>query len=477
MNRWIGSCVACAVLGGCAVGPDFAPPAPPKAPGYSATPIVSRMAPGSGEPAQRLVRGSEVPRQWWKAFGSPALNAVVAEAIEGSPTIEAARTRLAAAQDLVRAARGGYYPQIDAGAFAARQKGPPFAAGLLQPRPVPTYDLYSVGPTVSFVPDVFGSTARHVEEQSALEEQQRDELAAARLAVAGNAVAQAFAIASNRMQLEAIDGIVADDEKTLALTWQKFDAGKVDRGEVLAAQARLETDRTAAPPLEQQLSAARDALAALLGRSPGAWAAPDFALDEFTLPAELPVRIPSELVRRRPDIRAAQAQLHASSAAIGVATGRLYPTIVLSGAIEPAALTPGVLFDRQNLDWNLLAGITAPIFHGGTLRAQRDAAVDTFRSTLALYREVVLQSFRQVADTLHALSHDAELVRGERRALDASRADRDLARQRYATGKTDLIRLLDVQRSVEQARVGYARARAQRDLDSAALYVALGGGE
>jgi NodT family efflux transporter outer membrane factor (OMF) lipoprotein len=329
---------------------------------------------------------------------------------------------------------------------------------------------------VSFVPDVFGLTGRRVEEQAALAEQQTDELAAAQLAVTGNAVTQALTIASIRLQIDALNEIVADDEKNLALVQQKHDSGKVDRTDVLLAQAQLESDRTALPPLEQQMAAAEDALATLVGKSAGEWTPPAFALDEFTLPPDLPLSLPSALVHQRPDILAAEAELHASSARIGVAVGQLYPTIMLSAALDPTALTPGALFEGSNLDWNILSAITAPLFHGGALRAQKQAALDSFRSSLATYRETVLQSLRQVADVLHALDHDTELVKDERRALDATGAALDLQRQRYTAGRVDLIRLLDAERSYQQARVGYARARAQRYLDSAALFVALGGG-
>lgn len=475
-RRMAGLFVLAGVLAGCAVGPNFVPPAPPKDLSYTPEDVAPKLTPGAGEPAQHLSAGQNIPEAWWQLFRSPALDSVVRQAIAGSPTIEEARGKLAASQQAVLVAQGAFYPQLDAAAAAEREKGPPFAFGLLHPRPVPTYNLYSFGPTVSFVPDVFGLTARRVELQTATAQKQAFQLAAAQLTVTGDAVASALTIASARLQIEALDDVVTDDRKNLALVEQLYAAGKVDRTDFLLAQAQLENDRTPLPPLKQQMAAAEDALAILVGKSPAEWTPPAYTLDEFTLPADLPVSLPSTLVHRRPDIMAAEADVHASSAAVGVAVGELYPTVTLSAALDPTAITTGALFQGSNLAWNALAGITAPIFHGGALKAQKQEAIDEFDASLATYKLTVLQGLGQVADILRALGHDAELVQAERRALDASEAALALERQRYAAGKVDVLRLLDAERGYQQARVGYARARAQRYLDSAQLFVALGGG-
>jgi len=190
----------------------------------------------------------------------------------------------------------------------------------------------------------------------------------------------------------------------------------------------------------------------------------------------LPLSLPSDLVRQRPDILAAQADLHASSAAIGIATAQMYPSFPLAASIDTAALSTTSLFDQSSVVWTLSAGLSAPIFHGGALRAQRQQAIEGFRASLASYRQTVLQAFGQVADILRALGHDAELADAERRALDSAEESLHLQRAGYAVGKTDLLRLIDAERSYQQARLGYTRAQAQRYLDSAALMVAMGGG-
>ncbi len=248
------------------------------------------------------------------------------------------------------------------------------------------------------------------------------------------------------------------------------------RTDVLSAETQLANDHTALPPLRQQLSSARHALSILTGRSPAEWSPPEFALADFTLPRDLPLTLPSALVRQRPDILAAEAQLHADSAAIGVATAQLYPNITLSASLDQEALAAGSLFNAVNTFWSLAAGLTAPLFHGGTLEAQRRAAIDTYRASLATYEQTVLQAFQQVADSLQALAHDAEQIDAERQVLDAASAALDLQQQSYAAGKTNILQLIDAERSYQQARLGSAKAEAQRLLDTAQLFVALGGG-
>lgn len=468
-----------AALCGCAVGPDFVRPASPKVQEYTATEMPAVIPSETGEVNQRIQIGQALSAQWWTLFRSPPLDAVLRQAIEGSRTIAAARATLAAAQQSVAAARGELFPQVDLGASFSRRKTP----GIQSVGAVPGFqggaaisNLYSVGPTVSYLLDAFGGTRRKVEQQAALAEVQQYELAAAYLTLTGDAVTEVITIASLQAQIKASEDILAEDENNLALVRQKFEAGKAAQTDVLTAETQLAVDRAALPPLRQQLSSARHALSILTGRPPAEWSPPDFNLDDLTLPGDLPLSLPSEWVRQRPDILAAEAQLHASSAAIGVATAQLFPNITLSGAMGQEAINAGTLFDAVSRFWNLGADLTAPIFRGGTLRAQRRAAVDTYRASLATYEQTVLQGFQQVADSLQGLVHDAELVDAERQVLETASKSLELQRLSYAAGKSDLLRLLDAERAYQQARLGFARARAQRLLDTSQLFVALGGG-
>ena len=465
-----------ATLNGCAVGPRFAPPPPPPVSAYTRAADAPRLGVGAGGGAQRLIVGARVSVDWWREFHSPALDRMVREALAHNPSIEAAQATLAGARQAVIEARGGYYPQVDLGATAERQKGPAFALGLLPARQsLPQFNLYSVGPTVGFEPDVFGLTARRVEERQALADVRRNELAAAKLAIAGNTVISTLTVAALNLEIKAAREIVADDARNLSLVRRKERAGRARQLDVLAARTRLANDATLLPALGRQLAAAQDGLAVLQGAFPAAWTPPDIDLDQLRLPARLPVTVPSALLRARPDIRAAESLLRARNAAVGVATARRYPNILLSASVATAGLTTASLFGSNSGVWAIAGAITAPVFHGGALEAQRREADAQLQQELALYRRTVLEAFGQVADTLRALGEDAASVEAERQALDAAGGALKMQRASYAAGRSDVLRLLDAEREFQQARLGYIRANAQRFVDSAQLFVAMGG--
>lgn len=460
---------------GCAVGPNFTRPRLTAVAGYTASKTPLTMGQGAQEPTQRIVTGRRVSAQWWGLFQSPAMSAVVRDAIQGNKTLKQARATLQAAREEVVAAEGGLYPQISASADATRSRSGGGQAATVASR-AGVGNLYAVGATVAYSADVFGATRRKVEQQRALAALQGYQLAAAYLSLTGIAVTDAINIGSLRAQIVATNQVIGGDQQNLALVRQAFEAGKVARTDVLTAETQLASDRTTLPPLRQQLSAARHALAVLTGRSPATWSAPPFDLEAFTLPRTLPLSVPSKLVRQRPDILAAEAQLAADSAAIGIATAQLYPNITLSASLGQQALEAGGLFSAANRVWSLSAGVLAPIFQGGALRAQRHAAIETYRASLAAYQQTVLAGFQQVADTLRALEHDAQLVAAQRELLDTASQSVALQRVSYAAGKSTVLNLIDAQRVYQQARINYVRAQAQRLEDSAQLLVALGGG-
>jgi NodT family efflux transporter outer membrane factor (OMF) lipoprotein len=198
-------------------------------------------------------------------------------------------------------------------------------------------------------------------------------------------------------------------------------------------------------------------------------------LSDFNLPAEIAASLPSELVHRRPDILAAEAQLHAASAAIGVATANLYPNITLSGSLTQQALTPGGLFQGAAAAWSIAANLTAPLYDAGRLRAEQRAAADGYQAALADYRQVILRSFGEVADGLQSLANDADQFNSQTIAAQTAAAARDLVRRSYAVGNSGILDVLDSERSTAQAQLGVARAKAQQLMDTAHLYMALGG--
>jgi NodT family efflux transporter outer membrane factor (OMF) lipoprotein len=470
-SRWLTSALLpLLVVAGCAVGPDFTRPAPPSVDRYDQA---QATLPGAGDaqPKQNLMPGSAPAALWWRAFESGALDDTVALALQGSPTLDAAHATLAAANETLAATRGEFFPQVDLVGSASRGNSigvPRAGAGSVQ-------NLYDVGGALRYTLDVFGGTRRRVEQQAALVDYQRGLVGAAYLSLTGDVVTAAINAASATEELAAAQDIIAVDEHNLQLVQIAVTAGKSAGTDALAAEGQLASDRALLPPLRQQLDVARHALAVLVGRLPAEWAPPAFSFANLKLPTDLPLTLPSELVRARPDIVAAEAQLHAASAAVGVATAQLYPSLTLSGSWTTTAGGPSNLFSADSDIWSIAAGLAAPLFHGGTLRAERRAALDTFAAQLSLYRQTVLAAFGQVADALNALQHDAEAVEAQQAALEASRASLELTQQSYEAGQASFLQILVTQRIYLQARLGIARAESERYLDTALLYLVLGG--
>ena len=474
MNRTPLVTALVALLAGCTVGPDFKEPAAPDTKAYTQGGTETLSNPGGQETQQRLAVGTKVEGEWWDLYHSPRLDAVLKDALARNETLASAQATLAAAREQTNQARGALLPQVDFAASATRQRSSLLGVGVNQLGAID--NLYQIGPNVSYALDIFGLNKRKAEQQEAIAQYQDYQLAGAYLTLTGNVVRQAIAIALARAQIAAVEAIVRDDQQTVDLVNREFKTRNNTLSDVDTAATQLASDRALLPPLRQQLSVANDALAVLAGKAPGDWTPPAFDLAEFSLPRDLPLTVPSELVRQRPDILGAEAQLHAASAAVGVATAQLYPNITLSAALTQEALKTATLFTGAGMGWDIAAGLTAPIFHGGALQAQKRGAEDTYQSALATYRQTVLQSFGQVADTLQALDHDAQLVAAEQQALASSQSAAKAERDSYAYGNVEILGVLDAERQNEQAQLGDLKAVAQRYLDTADLFGAMGGG-
>jgi NodT family efflux transporter outer membrane factor (OMF) lipoprotein len=455
------------LLAACAVaGPNFVPPAAPALGSYTpADP--NRADAGDAEASQSITSGT-VSEAWWRAFGSAALDRIVDLALANSPTLESAKANLAQAGEAVSAAKGGRYPQIgiDAGIGRGSQSGARTAAGAVNDS--------TVGPTLTYGLDAFGATSRRIEQAEALADYQRAQSLASTLAVTSTVVQQVIDLASAIEQAHALQDIIAADRRNLELVQVSVAAGKSAGLDALTAESQAASDRALLPPLLQQAGAARHALAVLVGKASAEWSAPDFDFDTLAMPRDLPLSLPSELVHRRPDIQAAEAQLHAASAGIGIASAQLYPSITVN-ASWTAAATGGALFANPSSVWDVAVGLVAPVFNGGTLRAQRAAAVDAYAAQLGTYRQTVLQAFSQVADVLDSLGNDASLLAAQRKALDVAQATLELSQQSFQAGQISFLQIIEVQRLYQQARLGYVRAKAQRYADSLQLFVAMGG--
>jgi NodT family efflux transporter outer membrane factor (OMF) lipoprotein len=458
-------------LSGCAVGPSFARPAPPAASGYTRDTLPAEDAPTTGI-AQHIDLGREIEGNWWALFHSDAINRLVAQALDHNRSLAASMATLAQAQELAVAQAGAQYPRVDLTAGAGRQQ---YGKEFLGPLGIPPFTYFAVGPTVSYTLDYTGGVARSVERQYALAELEQHQRDAAFLTVTGQAVMQLLTIASVRAQIATVDTILAQDRDNLRLVQSAFDNGSVAREDVVSARSQIADDMTLLPPLRQELARAHHALSVVLGRAPADDLPDDVDLSQITLPLQLPVSLPSELAHRRPDILAAEARLHAATSAVGVAQSNLYPKIRLSASAGPQSLKADQLFDKANNAWSIMAGLTAPIFDGGTLKAEKRAAVDAMHASAATYEQTVLEAFAQVADLLEGLDHDAEQLDAQDRAQQAAQSSLELARISYKEGNVGVLQVLDAERSYQQARLGYVRAVAQRYLDTVQLFLALGG--
>jgi NodT family efflux transporter outer membrane factor (OMF) lipoprotein len=465
------------MLVGCETGPRYSPPAQPTLQSYTGTTTNSADEPAAGRSdaspnsRQTIVLGSLPRDNWWTQLQSPELDHVVDLALQNNLSRQVARANLAKAQEGLNAARGARSIQVDAAAGVERRK---YGASFLGPeaQTFPTFSAYTLGPTVSYDLDIFGATRDRIEMAGASADYEHEQLRAARLRVVGDTVTQVLHIASIRAQIAVVQEVLTADEKTIELVRAARRVGVVSDIDVLQATSQRDQDRTLLPPLNQELDVAKDALAVLIGKAPSEWTAPDFSLDRFVLPHEVNLAVPSESVHSRPDIRAAEAQLREASARVGIATADLYPRITLSsGWAEEGLLSGGTA-----TAWTLVGGITAPIFHGGTLTARRRAAQDEYQAAFSRYQLVVLNSFGQVADTLHGLDHDEEALETQQQALASAESSLGLTRQGYRVGNADILQILTAQRLYELAELGVVNAQTRKLTDTVSLFLASGSG-
>ncbi|MEJ1959766.1 MAG: efflux transporter outer membrane subunit [Nitrosomonadales bacterium] len=454
-------------LAACAAGPDFKTPAAPKAETYTAN---NEAVPLN----QRVLMGKQIQAEWWTLFSSDALNDLIHQAVENNYDLASARETLAQAEEAVKAKSGSLLPQLSIGATAGRQE---YGVALFGPSDfnIPPFSYYEVGPSVSWTPDIFGGGQREVERQKAMANYQANETAAFYITLTGDTVSAALEMSSAKAEIEAIDQIIADDKKNLAMVQDSYSIGASSKLDILGAQGQLMDDQSMLPAVEQRSSLSRHALSIYVGNTPSNWIAPNLNFENFTLPQELPLSLPSELVKRRPDILAAEENLHAASAAIGVASANFYPQLTLTANMMQEALTPAGIFSAANNAWSLAAGLTAPIFNGGTLTANKREAEHAFQAALAQYQQTILVAFKQVADALTSLAHDDEEAVILNNALTTATTTLEAMRDSYQAGAIGKLQLHDSERAEITARLAVIRAQHQRFLDCVRLFVALGG--
>lgn len=462
-----------ALLTGCAVGPDFKPAKAPDVPRYThgTQPTQTGSADGA---AQNFSANAKISADWWQLFQSPALDSLVKQALANNLTLDAARARLTQAQEVLNADYGALYPQVTGSLGAERQRTPAVRFGTMASSNI--FNLYTGSVGVSYALDFFGYSRRTLQREQANIENQRMQLRAAQLTLTGNVINAAFLRAALAAQIEATQAIISNQQAQQNLVERQYKAGLAPYSDVLSLQSQLAATEATLPSLQQRLSQASHLLATYLGKPPAMADLPEIRLADFRLPTELPLSLPSALVRQRPDILAAEAQLKAASAQVGVATAALYPRFSLNASYGQNSLKLANLFDSANSLWTLAANLSQPLFDGGTLRAQKRQAEAAYREALANYKQTLITAFAQVADVLRALENDAHSLRIQQQSAQYASQASKLVNLRYQAGKASYLDLLNAQRQDQQTRIALVQAQVQRYQDTAVLFTALGGG-
>jgi NodT family efflux transporter outer membrane factor (OMF) lipoprotein len=404
------------------------------------------------------------------------MNALIAEALAHNPDLKAAQAALLVAHENTLGQRGAYAPKVTAGASITREKDP---SGTLAPVPSNNAFLYTlITPqlSVSYTPDVFGLTKRTVESAAAQEQAARYQMIAVDITLSANVAAAVIQLASIQDQIDATNDLIGIDRQMLSLLQYQHSKGYAAGPDVAAQQAQLEQLEATLPPLLKQRDQQEHLIAVLTGRFPSQLQAQRFTLAQLALPSDLPLSLPSALVAQRPDVLQAQANMHAASAQIGVATANRLPNITLSGNAGSNALAIGQVFGPGTGFWNIGAALLAPIFDGGTLLHQQRGARAAYQQSAEQYRSTVLTAFQNVADTLSALEHDAEALKSTAAATDSAKTSLDLSRLRYKDGYDAYLAVLTAEQTYQQQRLSLVQAQAARFADTAALFQALGGG-
>jgi len=488
-----------AILCGCAAGPDFKRPEAPKVSSYTAHPLPAQTAatPATlqGE-VQHFVVAKDIPFDWWKLFQSPQLNALIERTLKANPTIEAAQAALKQAHENVVAQQGFFYPTVSvsyspsrnklAGNMGGNSPGVQGDGSVIQtysnpPGPAPYngpayYNWHTAQLSVGYVPDVFGINRRMTESAQAQEEGQLMQLQATYVTLVSNVVAAAFQEAGLRAQIAAVKRIIALNQENLDIMHVQLEKGYVAEIDVAAQDALLAQSEQALPPLNKQLEQTRDLIRALAGNLPNQDVPETFELADLHLPEELPLTLPSTLVEQRPDVRAAEAQLHSASAQYGVAIANRMPQFMVTADIGGMASSPAWMFRSGGSFFNLTGNISQVIFDGGALKAKSRAAEQALVQVGAQYRSTVITALQNVADTLYAIHADADALKAAAKSEHASKAVLDLSTKQYKLGYISYQNLLAAEQSYQTAVVTLAQAQTGRLGDTAALYQALGGG-
>ncbi|MFT4116141.1 efflux transporter outer membrane subunit [Bradyrhizobium sp.] len=465
-------------LAGCAVGPDFSPPPAPDVARFTPEKLASPgvAADGPRVPRQRFVDGADMPALWWAAFRSKPLNELIRLSVQHNPSLQSAEAAIRVANYNALAQRGLFFPQVGVNYTPSDQQVSNMATGNAVDSPQSRYTLHTVQLAISFVPDIWGQNVRAVESLDAQTEQAQYQLEAAYLALTANVVTAAIQEASLRGQIAATERIVKIERDILGILKSQFNAGQAAQVDVLTQETALAQAEQTLPPLQKQLAVQRDLLTALAGQFSADEILQRFDLQHLTLPANLPVSLPSTMVAQRPDVRAAEANMHSASAQIGVAIAARLPNLTLTGNPGTSAFKPAELFTQGTLFYTVAASATQPLFDGMTLYHKQKAAEASLDQAEALYRQTVITAMQNVADALRSLQADARSVQAAIKAETAAKASLDIVQKQLVLGQITQVTVLNAQQAYFNAAITRVQAEATRLSDTAALFMALGGG-
>jgi NodT family efflux transporter outer membrane factor (OMF) lipoprotein len=465
------------MVSGCAVGPNFTLPPAPDVDRYTKERLASPNA-GPGAPhveGQHFVSGADISSRWWEAFHSRSLDDLIKLSVDHNPTLQAAEAAIKTAQFNALAQRGAFFPQVAAN-YTPSQQQISGASGAGPGGQSPSvFTLHTAELNVSFVPDVWGANVRAVENLDAVSEQQQFQLEAAYLTLTANVVTAAIQEASLRGQIAAIQRIIKLERGILDILKNQFNLGQAAQIDVLTQEAALAQAEQLLPPLDKQLAVQRDLLTALAGQFSADEILQKFELNHLALPKNLPVSLPSRLVRQRPDVRAAEANLHSTSALVGVAIAARLPNFTISGNAGATAFNLADLFTPGTGFYFLAASATQPVFDGFSLYHKQKAAEAALDQADALYRQAVITALQNVADALRSLQADARSLQAAVKAEVAAKASLDIIQKQLSLGQVNQVAVLNAQQVYLTAAVVRVQAQATRLSDTAALFMALGG--
>jgi NodT family efflux transporter outer membrane factor (OMF) lipoprotein len=476
----------CALALDACVGPDFKIPEPPDVASY--TPDKPPRVNTAGGKTQRFDVGRELPAEYWTLFHSPSLNALIERALHDNPNIAEAQAALRVAKANVYAEVGQLFPlaegnyQGEGGKVATTPGGQ--AGGVAAPVVGPGssnptyYQLHTAQLTVTYVPDLWGGVRRQIENLEALEENQRFTNEATFLTLTSSIALGAIQEASLRAQIQVTERLIRISKQILDKIRIQRDAGQVSELDVASQEALVAQTEATLPPLLKALAQQRDALIVLSGHLPGEGLPERFEFTNLKLPRHLPVSLPSDLVAQRPDVRAAEENMHAACALIGVAIANRLPQLVLTGNIGRSGTSFANLFSSNPAFYfyNGMANATQVLFDGFTLQQRQRAAEAGFDQAAAQYRLAVLTAFQNVADALYAIEHDTVALQKALVAEAATLKALTLTRKQLSEGQVSIQIVLNAQTTYLQASLVVVQAQANRYSDTVGLFQALGGG-